>query len=376
MTVFFRLRCYGLGVCISLIMFGGCGGAAQMPQPSSGIAQTVPPGRQNVDHTLALTTRLGFGAPQVNRGNSWMSSQWRNELLNPHHKKRVLLYVGVGVSYYANAIVEVLDFKTGAKIGQVSGFSDPEALCSDRKGNVYVGDTYYGGFEIQAGTTRVINSWPNTGGEPDGCAVSSSGDVAFTNWKSNPEGGGDVEVFPGGGHTGIIHYGPGTYDEPAAYDNKGNLCETCFGGPSSCNSGKPELWEIPAGGNSWMPLSSNRSLGWAPLEWDGKFLAILCGVSINEHRTCIDQVAVSGSTAKRVNQVRFSARSGRGRHLIITTTWAEDAKEPNGQTTSPATQIAASGGSNILVWSYPAGGKPKRTIITDQYVHSVTIVKV
>lgn len=349
---FLELRRFALCACASLIMLAGCGGADQVPLLSSGgVAQTV------------------------SLGKSWISSQWRSELRNAHHRKRLLLYVGV--AGYPGA-VDILDYKTGALMGQLLDvFVAPDGLCSDPKGNVYVADySLDEGFEIQAGTTNVVKSW-QTDGSANGCAVSENGDVAFTNFKTGPSGGGNVEVFPGGAPSGVVYPGPGYNDMPAAYDNKGNLFETCDTGP--CTGSSPELWELPAGGSSWMPLSSKSAIPWAPIEWDGKYLAILCDISQSRRKACIDQVTVSGSTAKVVNIVRFSADRGCGRYLAIDN-WAEDAKRPDGQTTSPATQIAALDSqcnpAPILVWSYPSGGAPKRIIHVAENGLSATIVKV
>jgi len=113
--------------------------------------------------------------------------------------------------------VDMIAYPSGTLIGQVAGFSFPYGLCSDKSGNVYVTDfSLEEGFEIQAGSTTVINSWP-TGGEAIGCSVSNSGDVAFTNFYP-----GGVVVFPGGGPTGTTYLGP-AYDWPASYDKKGHL---------------------------------------------------------------------------------------------------------------------------------------------------------
>ena len=363
MTHFFVLRCFTLGVCLGCIALAGCGGTAQVPQLSSGgAAQTVPPGRQ-----------------VFNRGKSWMSSWWLNQLHNPHHKKEKLLYLD---AYGKRGhVIDVLDYRTGRLIGQVyAGLYGATNFCSDRNGNVYVALWDAGGFEFQRGTTKVIKTF-ETSGSPSGCAVSKSGDVAFSIWEVGHSGGGSVEVFPGGGSTGTVYPGPGYNDMPAAYDDKGNLFETCFGGPSSCNSGNPELWELPAGGSSWMPLRSNRPISWGPLEWDGKYLALLELEPIQMCRACIDQIAVSGNRYKLVNKLRLLDSSC---SVELGSGWGENAKNPNGQTTSPATEIVAGNTAGcsppapILVWSYPAGGAPKRTISLrhDTPAGPATIVKI
>ena len=347
MTAWFQ-RC-ALGA--SLILVAGCG-SPQMPFGGTG---AMPQGSSIATH--------------VNQGKSWMSSQWRNEVRNPHHKKRLLLYVGVH-EFSGSGVVDILDYKTGSLIGQASGFLYPDGLCSDRNGNVYVADVG-AGYEIQAGTTNVIKSWSTapTDGSTTACAVSAGGDVAFTNWESSYEGGGNVKVFPGGGPIGIDYPGPGAFDTPAAYDDKGDLF---------ISSGS--LWEIPAGDSSWRPLKSSRPMPWGAVEWDGKYLAVTCNESFEKKGSCIKRVTVSGSTAKVVDNVRLLVRRGLcGRYLNLAT-WAEDAMEPNGQTTSPASQIAAVDGqcdpTVIDVWSYPAGGTPTRTIDVGPFAGGVTIIKI
>ena len=341
MTDFFVLRCFALGVCLSYVALAGCGGTAQVPQLfSGGAAQTVPLGRQD-----------------FNRGKSWMSSSWLNELHNPHHKKQKFLYLGA--SGNGHHPVDILDYGTGALIGQVYwGLYGGSNLCSDRNGNVYAASWDSGGFEIQAGTTKVIKTF-DMQGNPDGCSVSKSGDVAFSILDNGHEGckGSGVEVFPSGDRHGTFHPGPESCNMPAAYDDKGNLFIS-----------DSKLWELPAGGSSWMPLRSNRSISSGPLEWDGKYLALLepyrlCETQKKPKRGCIDQIAVSGNRYKVVNRIQVLDSSCR---VELDSGWAENAEKPNGQTTSPATEIVAVNDGcyplPIRVWSYPAGGAPKRTI--------------
>ncbi len=298
-----------------------------------------------------------------------MSARWLNELHNPHHKKQKLLYVGAHGN--SRGVVDILNYRTGALVGQVYwGFYGGTNLCSDRNGNVYAASWDSGGFEIQAGTAKVIKTF-DMQGNPDGCAVSKSGDVAFSILDNGHEGcqGSGVEVFAGGNRHGTFYPGPTNCNMPAAYDDKGNLF---------ISDGK--LWELPAGGSSWMPLRSNRSISSGPLEWDGKYLALLepyqlCETQKNPRRGCIDQIAVSGNRYTVVNRIHLLDSSCR---VELQSGWAENAKNPNGQTTSPATEIVA--GNDfcypipIRVWSYPTGGAPIRTISLPRAAGAATIV--
>jgi hypothetical protein len=238
---------------------------------------------------------------------------------------------------------------------------------------VYVSDfDLEEGFEIKAGTAKVINSW-KTGGESIGCSVSNGGDVSFTNFYP-----GGVVVFPGGGPTGHDYSGPG-YDWPAGYDNKGNLFVICnYLAPCS----NPQLWELPAGGNQWTPLTFNGELAFPTgVQWDGKYLAF--GGGGCSDAACIDQVTVSGSTATVVNTVQLNSGSYCSPYVDFSSGWAQDAGNPNGLVKSHTTAIAAPNlwcsPSPILVWSYPAGGNPKRAIgpvYPYEYDYGATLIKI
>ena len=81
-----------------------------------------------------------------------------------------------------------------------------------------------GGFEIQAGTTKVIKTFDMLG-NPDGCAKSKSGDVAFSIEDNGHEGcqGSGVDTYPGGTLYGTFYPGPKNCNMPAAYDRGARL---------------------------------------------------------------------------------------------------------------------------------------------------------
>ena len=224
------------------------------------------------------------------------------------------------------ASVDVIAYPSGTLIGQVSGFSYPYGDCSDKSGNVYVADfNDEEGFEIQAGTTKVINSWP-TGGETIGCSVSDGGDVSFSNFYP-----GGVIVFPGGGHTGIGYAGPG-YDWPAGYDPHGNLFVMCnYVAP--CSS--PHLAELPAGSSSWVLLNLNEAIYFpSGVQWMDKYLGI--GASDG-----IELVAISGSNATVVKTITLHGGSC-GSSSDLGRSWADILKQPNGVVNKKIKDIAVS----------------------------------
>lgn len=226
------------------------------------------------------------------------------------------------------ASVDMIAYPSGTLIGQVAGFSLPYSDCSDKNGNVYVTDLFLDeGFEIAAGTTSIINSWP-TGGEAIGCSVSNGGDVSFTNFSP-----GGVMVFPGGGQSGTNYPGPG-FDWPAGYDPHGNLYVECSD-ESPCSS--PQLYELPAGGSSWTHVNLDTTISFpGPVQNMGKYL----GVADQKVRTTagIYLVEVSGSDATVAKTIVLTGQ--RCSYVDFSTSWASINKKPNGVTTKDVKDVA------------------------------------
>jgi hypothetical protein len=344
---------------LAAILAGCSAGGSQMTgAPSDGFSSRAAQlGGADIRHALALTNPAGFLPVQrVDRQKSWIDPQWRSALRNAHKKTKLLWVADLGY-----AAVEAYNYKTGALIGEVTGFSYPYGLCSDTNGNVYVSDfSLEEGFEIQARTFKIINSWP-TGGEAIGCSVSNRGDVAFTNFYP-----GGVVIFPGGGPTGRTYSGPG-YDWPAGYDPSGNLFVEC-NYVSPCSN--PSLAELPAGGSSWIFLNVSPGLKFpTAVQWDGKYLVLALAdqVCSGGNNTCLDQVTVSGSTVTLVNTVRLTAgSSGCSGYVGLSGSLGFNARDPNGILKREATALASPNlwcfPSPVLIWPYPAGGAPKRVL--------------
>jgi hypothetical protein len=353
---------YELSVIVMTAMLGGCNGS------SSAVPQS---GATDVARTLALTNPAHFvPAQRVGGRKSWISPLLRNALQNTHKKKRKLIWVS-DVEYGA---LEAYDYKTGAEIGEVTGFSYPYGLCSDASGNVYFADfSLEEGFEIQARTFEIIKTWP-TGGEAIGCSVSRNGDVAFTNFYP-----GGVVVFPGGGSSGTFYPGPG-YDWPATYDPNGNLFVTCnYAAP--CSS--PRIAELPAGGSQWMFLNFSTGITFpGAVQWDGKYLAFADQSCSGTNNSCVDQVTVSGSSATLVNQVQLTAGgSSCSGYVDIGGSWGFNAKDPNGLLKREANALASPNlwcSGSVDIWPYPAGGAPERVLplMPNSYAYGATITKI
>jgi hypothetical protein len=80
------------------------------------------------------------------RGKSWM---------NPQARHQDLLYV----SDDGTRSVDVLGYRSGKVLGQLTGFSHPAGECIDRKGNVFIIDALGEGvYEYARGGTTLLNT--------------------------------------------------------------------------------------------------------------------------------------------------------------------------------------------------------------------------
>ena len=338
--------------------------AAILAGCAAGSSAAPPVGGADIRRALALSNPVGLvPAQRIARQQSWISPQWRSALGNAHKLKGKVLW-GADLEYGA---LEAYDYKTGALIGEVPGFSYPYGLCSDSNGDVYVSDfSNEEGAEIQAGTFNIIKTWP-TGGEAIGCSVSKSGDVSFTNFYP-----GGVVVFPGGGPTGTTYSGPG-YDWPAGYDKNGSLFVEC-NYVSPCSS--PHLAELVSG--SWQFLNFDQSIAFPAAVQGG---APDIGVADQNYNfadtTAIYWTSISGSNAHAVRTYNMEG-SGCSSYMDDSSSWGSLAKQhANGVQIKKVKGVAAAN-----LWCFPSpiniygkkGGTPASTIsvLTYQYDYGVT----
>jgi hypothetical protein len=256
------------------------------------------------------------------------------------------------------ATVDAIAYPSGTLIGQVAGFSYPYGDCSDKHGNVYVADfSAQRGYEIAAGTTSVINSWP-TGGESIGCSVSNTGDVAVTDFYP-----GGVWVFPGGSASGTFYAGP-SVDSIAGYDPHGNLFVVCSY-ITPCSS--PRLAELPAGGNSWVFLNFSGTPPVGAIQNVGPYLGI--GGTISAQSAGINLVSVSGSNAYLVKTIALNG-TGCSSSMALLSSWGSLSKKPNGVVTKRITGFIAADQycfpSPINIYK-AKGGDPTRSIVPAPY---------
>jgi hypothetical protein len=275
------------------------------------------------------------------RGRSWMS---------PEAKKSDLLYVTDSSTYD----VYVYSFPKGKLVGTLTNQNNPAGMCTDSKGDVYVTQLYGGGHivEYAHGGTNPINTLSDSSYEPGACSVDpTTGNLAVANIVSDSFGQGTLMVFKNASGSGTLYAPPGTGDwfsvNTAGYDDKGNIY---FAG--SCDSAFC-AGELASGASTTENVSLNKSpVNCGTVEWDGKYV------------TFDDQ---SDGTVYRYT---FSGTNG----TEVSSTSLDDSSDVDGSWIS-GKYVAApqQNGADVLVYKYPAGGKPTHTITGSTQPFGTTI---
>jgi hypothetical protein len=274
----------------------------------------------------------------------------------PSAKKSDLLYI----SDLLAQVVDIYTYGHGYKlVGQLTGFFNPEGLCVDKKGNVYVtNDTSEGVYQITEyahGSTSATRTLHDPDGRANGCSVDpTTGNLAVADFWGPNESIGNVAVFPKASGTPTAYSLSNIfYDYYCAYDDKGNLFvdgETegsVFG-----------LGELVKGGNTLKFINIDQTI-YLPggVQWDGKYLAVGDQVAVKHNFTStIYQVSISGSQATTVNTMVLTGSAEVAQFWIPRI--HNGAKRHYGDRLIGPNQ----NGGDTLFWDYPSGGNPTVTI--------------
>jgi hypothetical protein len=218
----------------------------------------------------------GAVSSQMHRGSQpWML---------PDARQKDLLYVSDG------DLVYVFDYETHQQVGTLTGFTESYGQCVDAKGDVWITDIGAGKvFEYaHGGTTPISTLTANSFGDPIGCSVSRSGDLAVALTKSvdlthaHPQSypvAGGILVFANGSGNPKSYQSQYCQDpHPPGYDPNGNLYFMAV--KPFDQSGyywEAEPCELPAGRSSLRVVALTRAKGDVPeglgsVQWDGKHI--------------------------------------------------------------------------------------------------------
>ena len=197
-----------------------------------------------------------------------------------------LIYVsdsGTNTAYFYS-------YRSGKLKGSItSGLSEPQGLCSDPKGNVWVANTAESDVvEYAYGATTPKQTLATTGQYPVGCSVDKKGDVAVSDIISTSDTGGNVEIFKGGkgSPTSVTCPNLDRYYF-LGFDSKGNIF---VDGEDS--SYAFAFCEIPSGGNSGEAIMLNAPPEFpGAVQWDGTYIVIE-----DQETGAIDRFRIRGTT--------------------------------------------------------------------------------
>jgi hypothetical protein len=151
----------------------------------------------------------------------------------------------VFISDAENGVVDGYDIKTKERVEEITGFTLPQGLATDRAGNLYVADTGASVvYVFSHGATEPSLVLNDAGWAPTGVAVSTSGEVAVANIHSVAGGLGSVTFYaPGKTQPFATVSGPQLLSAWfCAYDGHGNLFADGGEGPA-------QVVEIAHGGS-------------------------------------------------------------------------------------------------------------------------------
>jgi hypothetical protein len=269
-------------------------------------------------------------------GRSWMAPAAK--------KSKELLYI----SDTGTDDVYVYSYPNLAAVGTLTGFSDPNGMCVDKSGDVFV--VNYGASDIVEyahGGLTPIATLNDPGYSPEGCSIDpTTGNLAVTNWTTTSSGSGDVVIYKGATGSQQTYYGDPAmfYMAFCSFDDKGNLFVDGYGpGPSYGDA----LAELPSGGASFknieLQLPPNSSM--LGVQWDGSHVAI-GDWDGGKYADVIYQFAIAHKKAKLAGSTSLTGSEYIRQFWIAGT-----------NVIGPDIDM-----KDVGIWNYPAGGAPIATL--------------
>jgi hypothetical protein len=256
----------------------------------------------------------------------------------PEARTNDLLYI----SDLENQVVTFYSYPGLKQMGVITGFFNPEGLCVDKAGDVWVTNNTNTGVhqatEYAHGTTTPMNNLIDPDGSASGCSVDfRNGDLAVVDFFGN-HGQGGVTVWKDAQGTPYEYVAPNIYYYwYCGYDDKGNLYTDGFSSGSAMS-----LAILRPGKLNFQPVNIQVNPFWYPggVQWDGKYLAV------GDEYGPIYQYAVKGLSATLVNTITLNQETEIPQFWIH----GKTVIAPN------------SNGHNTLLYAYPGGGNPTATI--------------
>ena len=300
-------------------------------------------------------TALSLSSPQIqNTEKSRVDSRRGRSWMDPNATRDYLLYVSSNA--LGDKSVYVFSYGKGSLVGTLTAFADPQGMCADKAGDVFITDTSAMKiYEYAHGGTNPIATLSDPNGSPQGCSVDrATGNLAVADIEGYPSSQGNIAIYAGASGTPTYYTDSGTLYRPfsCSYDNSGNLFIV-----GAQPSGQFQLGELLKGSSNIADIALNQHIN-SPggVQWDGKYVAVSDDGN-GYLGTAVYEFTVSGSSGTLEGTTSFPNLYG------INQFWLGPRTTPK----YPATRIVAAdyrGNSNdIGIYNYPAGGTPRKTIM-------------
>lgn len=299
-----------LGALVAVAGFSGCGGG------STG--------------SLISALPVSMAAHDAHSG-SWIL---------PEAKSEDLMYV----TNYSDVLV--LSYPQGKLVGTLKGFYSAAGDCVDSKGDVFIVNLKpLVVYEYAHGGTKRIATFPTKKAGSIGCAINpKTGDLA-TSGGIGPAGA-YVEIFKAAkGHPIAIEDHRMWFGQFVTYDSRGDLF---FLGLRS-SKGKQRLSELKSGSQHFTTIHADAYLyDEGGIQWSGGYLTGVSYVKTSFEPT-IGRFQVTGTRAHLVSQTPLGSPAYTVLQYYI---YNQTVVVPS---------VGDASGNAILMYHYPAGGKPTKT---------------
>jgi hypothetical protein len=246
----------------------------------------------------------------------------------PEAKSEDLLYIS---NVYT---VTVYTYPGGKHVGTLKHFYRPEFECTDKNGDVFIGQesTLY---EYAHGGTKPIGTLSTGGYVLGGCAVDpTTGDLAAA---ADTDSQGNIAVFKNASGSPSYYSDGKLLFYFCGYDDAGNLYADGTRDPSGI-----QFAELPKGSSKFVALTMNQAFeGPGAVQWDGRYLAIG-----DDAMNKIYRFSISGSSGTLQGTTTLGGAQS-------VQQWWIKGKKVIGSDDLPST---------VWYWNYPTGGNPTKSI--------------
>jgi hypothetical protein len=240
-------------------------------------------------------------------------------------------------------------------VGTVTGFSQPQGECSDKKGDVWVTDTNAKVIYELSHHGRLENELSDSSGFPAACAWdATTGNLAVMNLFGKASTTGSVLIYAHGSGSPVAYTSTGQYYYNfGGYDPNGNLF---FDGSDA--HGNFTLSELPRGSESAYTVKLSGGTIYYPgmVQWDPSKHDLIVGDQScgNVYVSCLYTVTISQNTGTIGAQINLQNSSG-GQICDLV-----QGVEFGSQIAGSDYDFCGSLPSTTYLWSYPGGGSPSQ----------------